>query len=43
MFDASCWLNNAGILKGKEKRKRNCFLDLIVSRLVVAYLNFVIF
>ena len=22
MFDASCWLNIAGILKGKEKRKR---------------------
>ena len=43
MFDTSCLLNIAGISKGKEKRKRNCFLNLIIICLVVAYLDFVIF
>ena len=37
MFDTSCWLNIAGILKRKEKRKRNFFLNLIIICLVVAY------
>ena len=37
MFDTSCWLNIAGILKRKEKRKRNCFLNLIIICSVVAY------
>ena len=37
MFDTACWLNIAGILKRKEKRKRNCFLNLIIICLVVAY------
>ena len=37
MFDTSRWLNIAGILKRKEKRKRNCFLNLIIICLVVAY------
>ena len=36
MFDTSCWLNIAGILKGKEKRKGNCFLNLIIICLIVA-------
>ena len=36
MFDTACWLNIADILKGKEKRKRNCFLNLIIICLVVA-------
>ncbi len=30
-------LNIAGILKGKEKRKMNCFLNLIIICLAVAY------
>ena len=30
MFDTVCWLNIAGILKRKEKRKRNCFLNLVI-------------
>ena len=37
MFDTSSWLNIAGILKRKEKRNRNCFLNLIIICLVVAY------
>ena len=37
MSDTSCWLNIADILKGKEKRKRNSFLNLVISCLVVAY------
>ena len=37
MFDASSSLNIAGILKRKEKRKRTCFLDLIIIFSVVAY------
>ena len=36
MFDNSSWLNIAGILKRKEKRKRSCFLNLIIICLVVA-------
>ena len=36
MFDAYCLLNIAGILKRKEKRKRNCFLNIIFICLVVA-------
>ena len=30
MLDISCWLYIAGIKKKKEKRKRNCFLKLII-------------
>ena len=37
MFDTSSWLNIASILKGKEERKRNCFLNLIIICLVIAY------
>ena len=37
MLDTYFWLNIAGILKGKEKRKRNCFLNLIIICMVVAY------
>ena len=33
----SCWLNISYILKRKEKRKKNCFLNLIVICLVLAY------
>ena len=36
MFDTSCWLNIASILIRKEKRKRNCFLNLIFISLVIA-------
>ena len=43
MFDTACWLDIVGILKRKEKRKRNCFLNLIIICLVIAYENFVIF
>ena len=43
VFNTACWLNITGILKRKEKRKRNCFLNLIIICLVVAYYNFVIF
>ena len=37
IFYTFCWLNIAGILKRKEKRKRNGFLNLIIICLVVAY------
>ena len=30
MFDIACWLKIAGILKRKEERKKNCFLNLII-------------
>ena len=33
----SRWLNIAGILKRKEKRRRNCFLNFSIICLVVAY------
>ena len=36
-FDISCWLNIAGILKRKGRRKNDCFLTLIIICLVVAY------
>ena len=36
MFDTACWLNIVGILKRKEKRKRNRFLNLVIICLVVA-------
>ena len=37
VFDTACRLNITDSLKGKEKRKRNCFLNLIIICLVVAY------
>ena len=37
MFDISCWLNIPGILKRKQKRKKNCFLNLIIISLVVVH------
>ena len=37
MFDTASWLNIAGILKRKKKRKRNYFLNLIIICLAVAY------
>ena len=33
----SCWLNIAGILKRKEKRKKNCFLNLIIICLIITH------
>ena len=37
MFDNSCWLDIARILKEKEKRKRKCSLNLIITSLLDAY------
>ena len=37
LFDISCWLNIAGILKRKEKRRKNSFLNLIIICLVIAH------
>ena len=43
VFDIACRLILADSLKGEEKRKRNCFLNLIIICLVVAYENCVTF
>ena len=38
VFKTVCWFNVAGTLKGKEERKeKNCFLNLIITCLFVAY------
>ena len=37
MFDTAWRLNIADSLKEKEKRKRNCFLNLIIICLIVAH------
>ena len=37
VFDSTCRPNIADSLKGKKKRKRNCFLNLIIICLVITY------